>query len=257
MDREKLESMVIEYIDGTLDASDREKFEFLMETNMEASHLYHQTKMILEAMNRSSQLEPSATMKSRFENELQRLLKKKEARVISISQKMVYRIAAGIALILVSGAMFYWINKNVQQERQLAELKLEMEQHKQLMLAMIENQSSAGKRIQGVNVAYAMEKADDEIVKALVKALDEDPNTNVRLAALEALAKFHSQPHVRKALVESLSTQTDAVVQIELIRLLVAIKATQSLDELKRITTQDDVLPAVKDEAYAGIMRLS
>jgi hypothetical protein len=253
MDREKLESMVIEYIDGTLEKSECEKFEFLMETNMEASHLYHQTKMILEAMERSAQLEPSSELKSKFENELQRLLKKKEAKVISISQKLVYRIAAGIALILVSGTLFYWINKSVQQERQLVELKKEKER----MLTMIENQSSAGNRIQGLNVAYALEKADDDIVNALIKALNDDPNTNVRLAALEALGKFHTQPHVRKALIESLSAQTDANVQIELIRLLVAIKATQSLDELKRITTQDDVLPAVKDEAYAGIMRLS
>ena len=257
MDREKLESMVIEYVDGTLDASEREKFEFLLGTNMETSHLFHQTKMILEAMERSSQLEPSGELKSKFESELQKMLRKKQARIISISQKMVYRIAAGIALILVSGTMFYWINKSVQQERELTRLKQEMEEHKSMMLAMMDNQASAGKRIQGVNVAFTLEKADDEIVNALVKTLNEDTNSNVRLVALEALGKFHNQPHVRKALIESLSTQTDAVVQIELIRLLVAIKATQSLDELRKITTKDDVLPAVKDEAYAGIMRLS
>ena len=257
MDREKLESMVIEYIDGTLGPDEREKFEFLLETNMEASHLFHQTKMILEAMERSAQLEPSGELKSKFEGELQKMLRKKQARIISISQKMVYRIAAGVALILVSGTMFYWINKSVQQERELARLKQEMEEHKSMMLTMMDNQASAGKRIQGVNVAFSLEKADDEIVNALVKTLNEDTNTNVRLAALEALGKFHNQSHVRKALIESLSTQTDAIVQIELIRLLVAIKATQSLDELRKITTQDDVLPAVKDEAYAGIMRLS
>lgn len=257
MDREKLESMVVEYIDGNLDAAEREKFEYLLETNREASHLYHQTKMVLDAMNRSSQLEPSEGMKSRFEMEIQKMLRKKEAKVISISQKLVYRIAAGIALVLVSGSLYYWINKSIEQERALAELQKQMKEQKEMMLTMMDNSSSAGKRILGVNVAYTMEKADDEIVSALVKTLNEDPNTNVRLAALDALNRFHTQPHVRSALIKSLSTQTDAIVQIELIRILVQIKAKQSVDELKKITTDDNALPAVKDEAYAGIMKLS
>ena len=87
--------------------------------------------------------------------------------------------------------------------------------------------------------------------------MNEDPNTNVRMAALEALGKFHNQPHVRKALVASLNTQKDPVVQIALIRLMVEMKEKDITKELERISTDEETLQAVKDEAQAGILRLS
>ena len=92
---------------------------------------------------------------------------------------------------------------------------------------------------------------------ALIQAMNEDQNTNVRIAALEALGKFHNQPHVRKALIASLRTQKDPLVQIALIRLMVEMKEKGITKNLKRISTDEETLPAVKDEAQAGILRLS
>ena len=102
-----------------------------------------------------------------------------------------------------------------------------------------------------------MEKADDQIVLALTKTMNEDPNTNVRLVALEALGKFHQQDYIRKALIASLATQKDPIVQIALIRLMVQIKEKEAMKELQRITNDEESLPAVKDEAHAGILKLS
>ena len=109
----------------------------------------------------------------------------------------------------------------------------------------------------GATVAFKMEKADDQIVRALTKTMNEDPNTNVRLVAMEALGKFHQQDYVRKALIASLAIQKDPVVQIALIRLMVEIKEKEAMKELQRITNDEEVLPAVKDEAHAGILKLS
>jgi HEAT repeat protein len=166
-------------------------------------------------------------------------------------------VAAGLVFALAVGALFYWVNKGIEQDRELAELKAEMGKTKSMLMTMLNNQSSAGQRMQGVSVASKMEKTDDEIVNALIKTMDQDPNTNVRLAALEALSKFHQQTHVRSALIKSLSTQTDPSVQITLIRLLVEIKEMQTLKELERISTDENALPAVQDEAHAGILKLS
>ena len=87
--------------------------------------------------------------------------------------------------------------------------------------------------------------------------MEEDPNTNVRLTALEALGKFYQQEHVRRALVTSLTTQKDPVVQIALIRLLVQMKEKQIVNDLEKITRDGQVMKAVKDEAYSGILKLS
>ncbi|HEY8934956.1 MAG TPA: HEAT repeat domain-containing protein, partial [Cyclobacteriaceae bacterium] len=80
---------------------------------------------------------------------------------------------------------------------------------------------------------------------------------NVRLAALDALGKFHQQESVRKALIASLSIQKDPVVQISLIRLMVEMKEKGIVTQLQKITTDSETLPAVKDEAQAGLLRLS
>jgi hypothetical protein len=258
MEKEKFESMMIEYIDGTLNEADRKMMDDLIQRNRDASHLLHQTKHVLGIIDRSAAAEPSQTLKNKFEEELQKeIAKQKKGRVIQMNSTFVYRMAAGIALVLTAGALFFWINKGIKQERQLAKLQEEMEQTKTMMMALLGNQSSAGQRIQGVSVANKIEKVDDEIVNALVKAMDQDPNVNVRLAALDALSKFHRQTHVRSALIKSLGTQTDPAVQIALIRLLVEMKETQTIKELERISTDDNVLPAVQDEAHAGILKLS
>lgn len=125
-------------------------------------------------------------------------------------------------------------------------------------MAMLDNQQSASQRLMGATVAYNDVAAlDTDVVKALVHAMNEDENTNVRLAALEALAKFQRHPQVKAALIASLNIQKDPVIQIALIRMMVQINAQGVKERLERITTDEDALPAVKDEAHAGILRLS
>ena len=172
-------------------------------------------------------------------------------------QPMIYRMAAGLVLIMAGIAIGYWTNTNNQREQEIANLKKEIESTKQMMLTMIDNQQSASQRIQGVNVAMGIDKADDEVVNALAKAMTEDPNTNVRLAALEALSKFRQEPRVRKILITALSSQTDPVVQISLIQLLVRMKEKGVVKDLERIVDENKSMKAVKDEAYTGLLKLS
>jgi HEAT repeat protein len=122
---------------------------------------------------------------------------------------------------------------------------------------MLGNDLSASQRLQGATVALRMDRADNELVTVLVRTLTDDPNTNVRLAALDALSKFSSESPVRQALIKALSTQTDPLVQIELIRMLVGMKEKIILKELHRISTDEKLLNEVKDEAHSGIPRLS
>jgi len=177
--------------------------------------------------------------------------------VISLQRSTFYRIAASVALLIVGGGIGVWINTYYKQQVQLEAMRREMDATKHALMTMIGNPQSASQRLQGVNVAYKMERTDDEIVTTLVRAMNEDPNTNVRLAALEALSKFRQQPHVRKALIASLAIQKDPVVQIALIRLMIDMKEKEVVNQLQRITDDAETLPAVKDEAHAGILRLS
>jgi hypothetical protein len=257
MDKEKLESMLIDYIDGKLNEADKKIVEQKLIKNEEAYKLYEQLKEVIGAMDASSSLEPSKDLKSSFNQLLEREIAQQSKPKTIFFQPSFYRVAASLVFLIMAGLVGYWINKNHEQERVLVKLQEEVEQNRKMMMAMINNDQSASQRIMGVSVAYELNKPDDEIVKVLVKTMNEDPNTNVRMAALEALSKFHTEPGVRLALIRSLSIQKDPIVQIALIQLMVVMKEKRVIKDLERMTKEAGTMKAVKDEALAGIMRLS
>lgn len=258
MDEEKWESRLIDYIDGK--SGDEERMEVVraLEESTHVHKLYKELLEVMQAMDSVSALEPSGKLKAEFEKALKQELaaQSNKVRPLFISP-LVYRIAAGIVFVMISVGIGYWVIKNQERERELAELKKQVEDTRSMMVAMIENQQSASQRMMGVSVAYEIEQPDDEIVTILVKTMNEDANTNVRLAALEALSKFTSEKLVRASLVQSLSQQKDPVVQIALIQLLVKMKETGVINQLEKMTKDASTMKAVKDEAYSGILKLS
>lgn len=257
MNKETWESRIIDYIDGKGSEEERATVERELAKNEESYNLYVQLREVMQVMDKATEMQPSSGMKSSFEAALQKeIAANKKSNVISFSP-MIYRMAAGVVLVMAGVTIGYWINKNNEHERQLAEIKLEMEKNRQVMLAMIDNQQSASQRMVGVSVAYELKEADDEIVQVLVKTMNEDANTNVRLAALEALSKFSQEAGVKKALLQSLSTQKDPMVQIALIQIMVKLKEKAVVEELEKMTKDGSTMKAVKDEAYSGILKLS
>jgi anti-sigma factor RsiW len=257
MDKHKLESQLIDYIDGKLNDTERKLIEQELMQNAEVFSLYEQLKEVMQLMSSSSSLEPSLKMRSSFNDLLQQEMKDTQKTKVIFFRPVFYRVAAAIALLIVGVSLGFWISKYERQQDEIAVYKKQLEESKQMMMAMLENQQSASQRVLGATVAFKMENPDQEIMTALVTAMNQDPNTNVRLAALDALGKFCQEPLVRKALIESLSTQKDPVVQIALIRLLVEMKEKSTIGELQRITTDEKMIKEVKDEAHAGLLRLS
>jgi hypothetical protein len=257
MEKEKLESLIIDYIDNKLNTVDRHTIEQELVNNPEAYKLYEELKEVIHVMDKASGMEPTAELKAGFDEMLENEIRASKKGKVIFFQPAFYRVAAAIALLIVGGGLGYWVSKQYDQHQRLAEIEKQLEANKQIMMSMIVNQQSASQRIQGMNVAMKIEKADNEIVSALVKAMNEDPNSNVRLAALEALSKFSSDPAVRKILIESLSTQKDPVVQIALIQLMVEMNEKGVMKDLQKIVDDSETMQAVKDEAYSGILKLS
>ncbi len=257
MNKEKWEGTLIEYIDGKLDADTRSKVEQELAANEEIRRTYEQLREVISAMDGSKSLDPGANLKNTFNKFLEaEVARQKPLRTISFVPTL-YRLAAGVALVMAGIGIGNWINKNQQREDEMLALKKEVQATKQMMLVMMDNQQSASQRIQGVNVALKIEKADDDVVRALVKVMNDDPSSNVRLAALDALSKFRDEPLVRKELIRSLALQKDPVVQIALIQLMVRMKEKGAAKSLEEIINDTESMKAVKDEAYSGLLKLS
>lgn len=263
MEKEKLEGMLIDYIDNRLNAVDRTLVEQELLSNSDARRLYDELKEVITVMEQSSPLEPSSDLKKNFEKDLALEINASKGRMIFFHPRL-FRVAAAVALMILSGAIGFWISRHNAQEERLAQIEKEvaatrtqLAETKQAMFGMIGNEYSASQRIKGVSVAMELSTADDEIVETLFETLHNDPSTNVRLAALEALSRFQEEPAVRKGLVTSLTKQTDPMVQIRLIQLMVEMKEKAVVDDLKKIVDDAGTMKAVKDEAYSGILKLS
>jgi hypothetical protein len=257
MDKEKLDDLIIDYIDGRLNQVDKQIIEKELTSNAEAFKRYEEYKEILQMMDRPSRIDPNEELKVRFEQALQEEIKAKEKTRTVFFAPILYRVAAAVALVMVAGYAGYWISQNQKKQDDLMALQKEVELTKQLVMSRLDNEQSATQRILGVMTANEADHADDEIVSVLIRTMNADPNSNVRIAAVEALGKFHREPNVKAALIKSLGTQTDPVVQIALIQLMVQMKEKGAVESMERITQDEKVLQAVKDEAYAGVLKLS
>lgn len=257
MEKEKLESLLIDYIDGALNPSERLMVEKMMSEDEAVRLLMEQFRSVIQDLNATRELTPPDQLKINFLKDLQQLERESKGGKQVFFSPVIMRSAAAVALVIASVTIGYWINRNNQHERELQALKKQMKEMKTMMMAGLNNEQSPSQRMLGVSVAYQMEKPDSDIVNALLKTMNEDANTNVRLAALEALSKFSGEPEVRKELIHSLHTQKDPMVQITLIQLLVNMKEKGVVKELEKIATDEKTMKAVKDEAYKGILKLS
>jgi hypothetical protein len=136
-------------------------------------------------------------------------------------------------------------------------VKTNINKMKLQLFHLLSNDLSASERFKGATNAYQLKNPDKDIIDVLVKIMDNDPNSNVRLAALDALGKFYREPYVKAKLVKSLQKQKDPIVQIALIELLTSIKEASIISELQKISTDVNNIKAVKDQAYSGLQKLS
>jgi HEAT repeat protein len=123
-------------------------------------------------------------------------------------------------------------------------------------LSLLDRQSATS-RLEGVSWSSQVDRPDGELLAALLKTLNHDPNVNVRLSSLDALEKFNGNREVRKALVDSIPLQDSPLVQIALIDALVHARDNGAVMELKKLTSDGDVNVAVRQRARWGVERLS
>src|ERR1700754_2353921 len=125
------------------------------------------------------------------------------------------------------------------------------------LFAELHNMQSAASRINAIQAVSRLRNPDNEVVDALERILNNDPNANVRLATLDLLAQFYRKPYVRKRLAASLKRQQDPIVQIDLISLLIRMRESSILSELEKMANDENTNKAVKDISYSGMLQLS
>ncbi|MDH4198659.1 MAG: HEAT repeat domain-containing protein, partial [Candidatus Aminicenantes bacterium] len=94
--------------------------------------------------------------------------------------------------------------------------------------------------------AQETDDLDGEMIQALLRTLNDDPNVNLRLAAAESLAGQARNPAVRRGLIESIDRQESPLVQLALADILLDLGEKGAAPSLDRLLQRRDLDYGVK-----------
>jgi hypothetical protein len=168
-----------------------------------------------------------------------------------------YQLGLGVLILACGFISGYLIRSMRNGSPELAELRSEVREMRQMMSLSLLKQQSASERLKGVSWSSQVSHPDPEFLSTLVHTLNYDPNVDVRLAAVDALARFAGYATVRLDLIRSLPRQDSPLVQISLIDLLVQLHERQSADVFKQIIEDTNQNPQVRARAQWGLRNIS
>jgi hypothetical protein len=141
-------------------------------------------------------------------------------------------------------------------ETQIAALRAEVGEVRQMMSLSLLQQPSATARLQGVVSISQIADPGADVIAALLDALAEDPNVNVRLASIDALKRFMDRDPVKRRTVDALRRQTSPLVQIALIDFVAESAGVESADALRALSKDSLVADAVRLRAAERLRQL-
>lgn len=165
----------------------------------------------------------------------------------------------GVAAALVMGVLLgrESMGRPADTASQLVALQRELHDTREMVTLALLRQPSASERLRGVNWTERIVEPGVDVVAALLDALTHDPNVNVRLAAVDALARYAERPGVRTGAVTALRESASApLVQVALIDLLVQLREPASKDTLQHLAADGSADAAVRGRAAWALEQL-
>jgi hypothetical protein len=164
-----------------------------------------------------------------------------------------YQLALGFIPLFIGLTLGYILFSGSQN----VDLRREVQDMRQMLTVSLLDQSSTTERLRGVNLSYGLENPDSRTIGALLDTLNNDPNINVRLAAVDALYLFYDSPSVREGIIQSLSRQDSPFLQLALVDLLVSVRERQALESFKKLIAANELDTKVRQKLEQGIRELT
>lgn len=155
------------------------------------------------------------------------------------------RFAAAVA-ILAAGVFVGGELADRRSARAIADLREDVRSQREALIVAMLEMRSASDRLRGVAYGRQMSAADDRVAAALFEALLHDPDVNVRLAALDALAPRAVRPDERPRWVAAVARQDSPLVQLSLLDVLLAADSSAAARDLEQLLDNPDLDPVVR-----------
>lgn len=164
---------------------------------------------------------------------------------------------AMLALGFIGGRLFNTPqSRPVDDNAQVAQLRTEVNNMRQMVALSLLQQQSASERMRGVTFANRVDKSDQEVAAALLDTVKSDPNVNVRLAAVDAFKHFGSDHAARRHLLDAVAAQDSPMVQIAIIELLVDLNDQSASKTLAAMATDPKLQKDVQERARWAVSEL-
>jgi hypothetical protein len=200
-------------------------------------------------------VEPSRELRARFDRLLAGAVAAERRRVVAIDRGErrrgpvlgtgVLRFAAAAATLAV-GVLIGTELSGRRSEREAAELRAEMRSLRETVTLALLAEGSPSERLKGVAYGRELTVEDPSVTAALFRAMLEDPNVNVRLAALDALRPMAARPDGRPRLVAAVAAQESPLVQLSLIDLLLESDGAAARRDLAQLLDNPELDPVVR-----------
>ena len=257
MEQQRINELIAKYNEGLADPAEIRSLEQLIEEGKVELTSLRELVLLDEEIMKAQVHGPSIKLDDAFQAMMEREKSRQKRFSISWPSITLWLPRIGVAAaMLVAGwlAGSKWSGSgpdaNVQQlTQQVGELK------EMMMLSLLEKES-ATERLRAVSLTSEMDKVSDKVTNALFQTLNNDPNVNVRLAALDALKPYVHQSNVREGLVRAIALQDSPLVQVSLAELMVAIQEKKSVTELKKLLESNRTPKEVKERIQKSIQIL-
>ncbi len=267
MTSEEIRALIPQYLSGHLTAAEKALFEAQMNGDAGLRREVEELRSLWEELGSLPEEQPSAALRARFYQKLNEV-KNAQRRPVTGGfawwkpglAGLVRQAAIALAVFSVGLYVGHVNTKSQSASTSTDEVKrlgTEVQSLRQTVALSLLDRQSASSRLEGISWSSRVENPDRDLVGALLTVLDHDPNTNVRLSALDALGKFSGDANVRKALVDSIPRQDSPLVQIALIDAMVHIRDRGASKELRKLSGDAEVNSAVRQRAQWGLQRLS
>jgi len=180
------------------------------------------------------------------------------ARIKGVLRKPVVIRTAYSLILLVVGWLtgFYTQADRDQADTHLQYMSAEIRQMKKMVAFSMLNQSSPTERIKALHYLHNNSLFDDQTTGQLFEILNEDPNVNVRLVALETLLEYSDLPGVRTGLLNSINQQQSPIIQITLVKSMVQLKDEQAVHYLKKLLRDEELNYIVREQVERSLKLL-
>jgi hypothetical protein len=267
MNCEDVQTLLPDYYDDVLSPVTRYGIQNHLKTCEACSKELREISVLFQTISVTDLEFPSSDLKENFNKMLAEEIRKQEekkghlltGKIFYVKRLSVFLKIAAAVFIFLGGTFLGTHLKNSDENTpyaQIKELKNEVKDFKEVMMFKLLQGESASDRLQAVNYVSDMANPDSRVIDTLINTLNHDKNVNVRLASLYSLGKFSDIPFVTDSLISSLGRQTEPVLQILLINMLTARKATKAIEPIREILSNEKTIKEVKEIAKKGLKTL-